>query len=233
MTISQFLNNRLVGAVITVFITFVGLWFIVSKTMQPEPTKPDLPLGTTAPISVEPSQFPDYDSLKDLHATELLQEKDSSSRNINDDALTNIKLSIKGRFSRMYLYTEVSVNNKPLTDWDSLYIKFNTSPPILTELQAGGHLYRSKSLAVLTDNKATRLLYNTSVVPYLSSAPYSEARIPEIVDWFSSVFDNDGSSTSTVRFDTFLSTKRNGKIHLIALYYDCDSETPECFISKK
>jgi hypothetical protein len=213
--------KRLVASVILLILTVASIWFIVNMNNQ----KRDLPVGDIKPISVQSSDFPDYDALTSLTPIALVKAVDSNMTNIMDPQLTK-HIEIKGNFSRLYLYTELSVNDKPLTDWDSLYVKFDNT---------GGHLFRPDTLKVPTDNKATRLLYNTSVVPYLTNTPYSETRTPQDVDWFDNVFTNkiNPESIRNVRFDTFISTTQNGTIHLIALYYSCMKETPDCYIKLK
>lgn len=224
--------GRIVAALIFVSLGLAGLWFIIFITgLGPEQKPIEIPIGTITPPKLNPSQYPDYDVLRDLNAVVLAKDKESSASNKNDEDLTKI-LEVKGDFSRIYFYAESSVNNKPLTDWDSLYVKFNTIPPKLDDLKSGGHLYRPQSLKVPMGNNVTRLLFNISVVPYIPTIPYSEARSPTTVNWFEDVFrqPSNPSEVRKIRFDTFLSTTENGKIYLIALYYKCFQETPDCYI---
>ncbi|MBU1557722.1 hypothetical protein KKC45_02065, partial [Patescibacteria group bacterium] len=197
----------------------------------PAPAVVKLPVAEVTPKEIDNPEYPDYDALSSLIPLELMKNTDSSMYNKDDKRFTKY-LEIYGDFSRMYLYTEASVNKKPLTDWDSLFVKFNDEPPYLDNLKAGGHLFRPKSLKLPKDEKVTRLLYNTSVVPYLPTIPYSESRTPITVNWFEDVFREPQSPKEIrkVRFDAFLSTPELGEIHLIALYYKCTRETPNCYI---
>ena len=224
--------KRVVASALLLVLTVLAIWLLITRINKDG--KADLPVGDIKPVVVEPSEFPDYNSLSILTPLELIKEKDSNAKNINDLGLKKY-LEIKGDFSRIYLYVEASVNDKPLTDWDSVYVKFNTEPPLIANSQAGGHLFRPKSLKVPTDNKSTRLLYNTSVVPYLSNLPYSEVRNSSNVNWFEEAFKNfeKPNDIRKIRFDTFISTTERGKIHLIALYYKCAEETPSCYIKIK
>jgi hypothetical protein len=77
------------------------------------------------------SLYPDYDSSLTLHPLVVVENITSSNSNVNDLSTTGIKLEARGYFSRMYLYLEISVDDKPLTDWDSIYVKFNTVPEAL------------------------------------------------------------------------------------------------------
>ena len=205
--------KRVVASALLLILTVFSIWLLITRINK----KIDLPVADIKPVAVEPSEFPDYDALKSLTPLELIREKGSNAKNIKDLELKKY-LEVVGDFSRIYLYVEASVNEKPFTDFDSMYVKFNTEPPLIANSQAGGHLFRPKSLKVPTDNKSTRLLYNTSVVPYLSNLPYSEARDSSNVNWFEEVFKNFEKSDDIrkIRFDTFISTTEKGKIHLIA-----------------
>ncbi len=227
----KFFLQRVLASIVLLIITVVAMWFLIIKIDINN--KPDLPVGNIRPITVNPAEFPDYDSLKFLTPLELIKEKSSNAKNKTDPEFTKY-LEVRGEFSRIYLYAEASVNDKPLTDWDSLYVKFNNEPPTLDNFKAGGHLFRPKSLKVPGDNKTTRLLFNLSVVPYLPTIPYSESRIPITVNWFENVFNfnSNPNSVRKIRFDTFISTTEKGELHLIALYYKCADETPNCYITK-
>ncbi len=214
--------------VITISVALLGIYLVLyftgntsSNSKQPEN---NYPTGTTTPISVQPSQYPDYDSLQALQSVAIVTNATSSESNESFVAGGITKhLQISGNFSRLYLYAEASVNDKPLTDWDSLYIKIDGF---------GGHLYRPDSLATPSDNQTTRLLFNASSVPYLPSFPYSSARTPLITNWFDNIFNANTTSSKlqTARVDTFISTTRQGEIHLIALYYACADSTQDCYI---
>lgn len=220
----EFLFQTL-SAALTILVALGGIYFVLylSGNTQNQPSE-NYPTGTTTPISVQPSQYPDYDSLKGLNSVAIVTSTATSeSKELSVAGGITTHLQISGTFSRLYLYAEVSVDNKPLTDWDSLYVKIGGF---------GGHLYRPDSLATPADNQTTRLLFNASSIPYLSSLPYSSARTPLVTDWFDNIF-NATSSVSrqrTTRVDAFISTTRQGVIHLIALYYACADTAPDCSI---
>lgn len=187
--------------------------------------------GALTPEKITPSEFPDYDELSKLSSTGLIKDKPSSATSKDDPDFTKM-LEVNGDFSGMYIYAEASVNGRVLTDWDSLYIKFDTESQTLGEFKTGGHLFRPKSLRTPQSETSTRILFNASVVPYLPTVPYSEARVPLTVNWFENVFRNPQSphTSRKIRFDTFLSTSKNGVIHSIILYYECSAQTPDCYI---
>lgn len=218
---SEFLYQTF-SAAITIAVALIGIFFLLKATGNTNKVVILLPIGTTTPATVQPSEYPDYDALKSLKVVVVASSTSSSEagKNIVEDGITK-RLLITGKFARLYLFVETSVDQKPLTDWDSFYMKI---------ADQGGHLYRPDSLKVPSDDRVTRLLFNTSVVPYLSSLPYSASRTPVVTNWFDNIFNSFSSSPRKSRVDTFISTTRNGMIHLIAFYYACDETTPDCSI---
>lgn len=171
---------------------------------------------TTEKVSPALSEYPDYEGLKDMASLVILKESGSwvpEGKKENIIKYTK-QLKSEGKFSRIYLYAEVSVNDKPLTQYESLYVKFNYT---------GGHLFRPQSLKI-PPNTVTRLLYAINNVPYLATIPYSESKTPLTADWFK--FFKDDSS---IRFDVFISSLKPTVIDKILLYYDC-AEGGECKI---
>lgn len=167
----------------------------------------------------KPSEYPDYDALEDLDSLVIIENKVSWSPEGNADKIIGDKKEIEavGQFARIYLYAEASINGKPLTQYESLYIKFNNE---------GGHLFRPRSLKIPADT-ITRLLYAVNDVPYLESIPYSESKTPLVTDWFE-FFKED----SPIVFNAFISSLRPAKIDKIILYYEC-VENSNCKIELK
>jgi hypothetical protein len=222
---------QIIGMVITMLFSLLGLWVVLTLTDENNDNGQGInyPVGTTTPVIVQPSQYPDYDSLNNMTAVPLITATTSSQNSRPIIPITGV-LEVKGKFSRVYLYGEASVNGKPLTDWDSLYVGFRFSTFSLNGIH--GHLFRPDSLPVPQDNKSTRLLFNTSVVSYIQ-LPYSASKTPSTLDWFNNIFNNSAYSIESIKkiyFDTFISTTQIGTIHLIALYYSCAEETPDCYI---
>jgi len=166
-----------------------------------------------------PSEYPDYDSLKDLTPLTIIDNQISWSPKGDPKQIIGYSKQLKstGQFASIYLYAEVSINNKPLTQYESLYIKFNN---------AGGHLFRPQSLKIPTDT-ITKLLYAANNIPYLANAPYSENKTPLTTDWFQ--FFKDGSSIS---FYSFISSLKPAMINKIVLYYGC-AEGSNCKVELK
>lgn len=212
--------KQTISGIIIVIFGIAGLWLAMQFP------------GKNSEINVPlQSIYADYDSLSNLQELVLLKDIDSSAKN-KDAPDFSKTIATKGDFSKIYLYAEASVDSKPLTDWDSIYVKFNMDH-VLKNLDSGGHLFRPKSLPVPGNKAATALLYNTSVVPYLPTIPYSEARIPVYVDWYDKIFRSFSNEDHIINFMSFLSTTESGHIIKISLYYKCANETPNCYINIK
>lgn len=156
----------------------------------------------------EPSEYPDYDSLENLNSLVIIEDEVSWSPEGKKEKIIGHKKQLEsiGQFAKIYLYTEVSISGKPLTQYESLYVKFNNE---------GGHLFRPQSLKIPPDT-ITRLLYAVNNIPYLKYLPYSESKPPTTTDWFG--FFKDDSS---IAFDAFISSLNPAKINKIIIYYDC------------
>ena len=167
----------------------------------------------------KPSEYPDYDSLKDLTHLTIIDNQISWSPEASLEKIISYpkQLESTGQFARIYLYAEVSIDNKPLTQYESLYVKFNN---------IGGHLFRPQSLKIPSDT-ITKLLYAINNVPYLMHVPYSENKTPLATDWFQ--FFGDGSS---VNLYTYISSLRPATINKVVLYYGC-AEGSNCKIEIK
>lgn len=218
---NNFEKNLITIAILFILLT-ISSWFMI---LQSEKKKPLSPLATSIILS-------DYQSLENLTKEILIENKLSNMENKDDEDLTK-NLKAYGDFSKIYLFAEISVNERPLTDWDSIYIKFNNYiDNTLEEFNSGGHLFRPKSLSVPQIKTTTRLLFNASVVPYIPTIPYSETRTPATINWFENVFRSpqNPKEERRIRFDTFLSTTEKGFIKEISLFYKCSKDTPDCYI---
>ncbi len=117
-----------------------------------------------------PSDYPDYESLQHLVSLPIENNFESWTPNSKTEDAKSIKKIVieKGALSKGYLYIEASIDGKPLTQWESIYIKMNN---------LGGHLFRPQSLPVPTIDK-TELLFALNDIPYIE-LPYSEHKISQ------------------------------------------------------
>ncbi len=207
-----------------IIIGLVSMW-AASLFVNDEVEPPNQPIGSTTTVPVKPSDFPDFDLLNSMKNISVVTDTESSASTTPAQEIRN-RLEIAGNFSRVYLYVEVSVNSKPLTDWDSIYVDLNSS--FFGYDGLGGHLFRPNSLPAPKNDNVTRLLFNGYGIPYIK-LPYASSKSPSTSDWITNVF-NQSTETRVIRMDSYISTTQEGTIHLIALYYSCAEFTPDCYI---
>lgn len=167
--------------------------------------------------SIDPVQFPDYASLTDLKKLTLVEGFESWTPDavVAEDKTQTVNIRREGKLSKGYLYVKASIDGTAFTKWESIYIKMD---------DAGGHLFRSRSLPV-PSGTTTELLYALDDISYLPSVPYSETRTPEVADWFSLLKEKEN-----VTVYMFVSSLRPARIEEMALYYDC-IEDGSCSLS--
>lgn len=235
---NNFIKDRLITlaigtvAIIFVFGSMSLINFYLSKKFPPE-EKPPIVSPTASPTAtptptLAPSEFPDYDSRKNLKFLTIKTDFESWTPNTNleNNKVINTLIIENGSISKGYLYIKTSLRGKdtvdwkdatPLTQWESVYVKMNNW---------GGHLFRPQSLKVPPSDK-TELLFAINDVPYLSTLPYSENRIPLRADW-SKFFWNK----SQISIVSFISSLKPARIEEMILYYEC-ANNEDCNIVLK
>lgn len=169
-------------------------------------------------VSVEndkiPTQYPDYSALSRMKKVELLTKFESWTPDARKDpAKTKSVLVLDGgRLSTGYLYVKASVEDRPMSRWESIFVQMNYK---------GGHLLRSKSLPV-PPGDMTELLYALDDVSYISSVPYQENSNYSKVNWF-----NQFNPGSRIRVDTFISSLKPAVIEELVIFYDC-ADNDQC-----
>lgn len=217
-TLSGYAVLLLIGVVTST----IGI-FLVIKFQNTNNHQTQQPTTSTIPVVIEPqpSQYPDFDSLGKLHRLQIVNDFISWTPDADKNKKIAKKVLViqKGEISKAYLYVSASLNKKALTQWESIFIQMNYK---------GGHLFRPKTLPVPPSDK-TKLLYALNYIPYLSSPPYSEQRIPLTTSWFEMFKDK-----SKINIETFISSLRPALIEDISLYYECidtkDSNPDSCSI---
>lgn len=165
----------------------------------------------------KPSDFPDYDSLRRLKKISLISNFESwtPSSQLEPTKLKRVIILEKGELAKGYLYIKTSLEDKALTQWESIYVTMNG---------LGGHLFRPQSLKMPRSEK-TELLYALNDIPYLLNIPYNENIIPFRTYWFS-LFTNK----SRVNLLSFISSLRPALIEDLSLYYECSKDS-DCELS--
>ncbi|MDD5726300.1 MAG: hypothetical protein PHC53_02710 [Patescibacteria group bacterium] len=163
-----------------------------------------------AQTTTTPSIYPDFDSRLTMAKLTVLSDFESWTPKATKDPSKTKRVIIleKGKIAKGYIYIRASLNGKPLTQWESVFLTMNFK---------GGHLFRPQSLPLPTGD-VTELFYALNDIPYLPSVPYSEQRQPAHVDW-SKYFNDKGR----IVMDTFISSMRPAKIESIDLYYVCEN----------
>lgn len=154
------------------------------------------------------SDYPDYEATKNMKSLSLANDFESwtPDANIDTKKVINTVIVEKGSLAKGYLYVKASLNEKPLTQWESIYVKMNS---------LGGHLFRPQSLPVPPADK-TELLFALNDVPYIMGLPYSEQKMPARVSWFGLFKDKQ-----SINVVSFISSLRQAKIDNLILFYQC------------
>lgn len=157
---------------------------------------------------IKPSSYPDYESLSQLNKATLVSNFLSwtPSSTVTQDKLKKVLILNKGELAKTYVYIKASLDEKALTQWESIYLTMNW---------VGGHLFRPLSLPIPPSTK-TELLYAINYVPYLSDIPYNEQSKPFTANWFPYFIEGN-----TVEVDTFISSLRPALLEELTIYYQC------------
>jgi len=182
-------------------------------------------------LKVQPSQYPDYDAIKgkdvdtrisrvnitsDCNQTRGCVSDKSAKSNFGD--ITK-KYSVKGKFSRSYLYVEALVDYKrPLTSWDDIYFKIN---------EIGGHLIPDGNVLPTPPGNSSTYLYNMSNILYYASLSDKRKKhdTQKRDDMFSLLTDG-----ATIKVIAAVSSNRPGRVlKEVSIYYEC-FEDSKCSI---
>jgi hypothetical protein len=176
------------------------------------------PVSTTE--AGQASETQEYDDLAGMASLELAKDFASWTPGAKvDDAKTrSLDLAVEGSPKKAYLTVRVSIEGKPLSRYESVYVKLN---------DVGGHLFRPDSLKTPETEGATSLLYDLSDVSILPSVPYDETRTPETADLAALLKDG-----KTVRLTAFISSLKPALIEELTLRYVC-AEGESCDVRIK
>jgi len=161
-----------------------------------------------------------YDDLDGMKRLELAKDFASwtPGAEVEDEKVRGASLVVTGDVTKAFLAVKASVDGKPLTKYESFFLKFN---------DVGGHLFRPMSLETPEDPAATTLLYELDGVPVLPSVPYDESRTPETADLLATLADG-----KSVKLTAFISSLRPALIEEMTLSYVCATDT-DCSIELK
>ncbi len=168
----------------------------------------------------ETSGMQTYEDLSGMTRLDLAKDFASwtPDAKLADGKVRTAALSVKGQIAKAYLNVKASVGGKPLTKYESVFVKLNDT---------GGHLFRPRSLNTPADAAATSLLYEMDSVPVLPGVPYDEKRTPQDADLLALL--KDGKS---VRLTAFVSSLRPALLEELSIVYVC-TDGSDCSVSLK
>lgn len=161
-----------------------------------------------------------YDDLAGMQQLQLAKDFASwtPDARLEDEKTRAVSLAIKGKVAKAYLSVKASVGGKPLSKYESIFVKFGL---------IGGHLFRPQSLPTPASEGSTSLLFDLSGLPVLPSVPYDEARTPDKVDAAALLADG-----KTVKLTAFISSLRPALLEDLSLSYVC-ADGSDCAIGLK
>lgn len=161
-----------------------------------------------------------YDDLAGMKTLELANGFASWTPGaaVEDGKVAGGTLAVSGDVAKAYLAVKASLDGKPITKYESVFVKFN---------DAGGHLFRPMSLETPGDAAATTLLYDLAAVPVLPSVPYDETRTPETADLLATLADG-----KSVKLTAFVSSLRPALVEELTLSYVCAAGS-DCSVTLK
>lgn len=164
------------------------------------------------------SEYADYQSLKDLKRTILVENK---ALNRTPVKLKNINCNI----TEAYIYIDVIVdNNRPLTKSDTVYFLLRHYKPYEC---VGGHINTDKNrISIPSEINQTIYIYDLSKLSFLPNHTNTEGNKFECFE--KNVLDFMNKYNSFI-VDAKVNTSRpGGKLNEISIYYDC--ENPEGYL---
>ncbi len=207
--------QRLNTAISVVFIVAAAALFIIALRHRGSGAPTPAPQAATG--TPETAAFDDLAGMRQLQLAKGFASWTPDAK-IDEGKTRALSLAVKGQVAKAYLGVSASVAGKPLTKYESVFVKFN---------DVGGHLFRPRSLKTPDDAGPTRLLYDLNELPVLPSVPYDETRKPTTAVPYA--LFKDGRS---VRLTAFISSLRPALLEDLSISYVC-AEGSDCAIAAK
>ena len=209
--------QKLNTAISVVFIVAAVVLFAVALKHRSGAAQTAVENATQAPSGDTTAAA--YGDLAGMQRLELAQDFASwtPGATVEDEKVRTGLLAVSGHVTKAYLTVKASVEGKPLTKYESVFVKLN---------DAGGHLFRPMSLPT-PEFASTSLLYAMNAVPVLPSVPYDESRTPETADLSALLLDG-----KTVKLTAFISSLRPALLEEMSIAFVCANDEA-CAISLK
>lgn len=209
--------QKLNTAISAVFIVAAALLFAAALKHRGASAQPAPASATGTP---ETAGTQAYDDLAGMQQVQLAKDFASwtPDAKLEDEKTRTLSLAVKGQITKAFLAVKASVGGKPLTKYESIFVKFNDD---------GGHLFRPQSLETPSDAASTSLLFDLNALPVLPSVPYDETRTPDTAN--PAALLKDGR---TVKLTAFISSLRPALIEDLTVSYVC-ADGSDCSIAIK
>ncbi len=194
--------QKLNMAISAVFIGAAAILFgIALKHRTPAPATEN---ASPAPVG----ETQEYQDLAGMQRLELVEDFASwtPGAKVEAEKTRSVTIDVKGEVAKAFLTVKASLDGKPLTKYESIFVKLNDE---------GGHLFRPQSLET-PDADVTSLLYELNGVPVLASIPYDESRTPEKADLAATL-----QGGKSARLTAFVSSLRPALIEKLSISYVC------------
>ncbi len=206
--------QKLNAAISVVFIAAAAILFGVALKHRASPAPA---AETSSPTPSDETQ--QYQDLAGMQRLELAKDFASwtPGAKVDPDKTRGDMIVVKGEIAKAYLTVGASIDGKPLTKYESIFVKLN---------DVGGHLFRPQTLAT-PKSDVTSLLFSLADVPVLTSIPYDETRVPEKANLAATLKDG-----KTVKLTAFISSLRPALLENLSISYVC-VEGSDCALSLK
>jgi hypothetical protein len=204
--------QKLNAAISVVFIVAALILFGVALKNRSVPA-PTPETSTPAPTQ-ETQQYQDLAGMRQLELAKDFASWTPGAK-VEPEKTRSANLVVLGTVSKAFLTVKTSVDGKPLTKYESVFVKLN---------DAGGHLFRPQSLAT-PGADVTSLLFSLNEVPVLPSIPYDETRTPSQANLLDVLEDG-----KIVKLTAFISSLRPALLDELSLSYMC-AEGSDCSVT--
>ncbi len=206
--------QRLNAAISVVFIAAAAVLFGVAlkhRASSPPASETSMPTP-----SDETQQYQDLAGMQQLALAKDFASWTPGAK-VDPDKTRGDVIAVKGQIAKAYLIVNASLDGKPLTKYESIFVKLN---------DVGGHLFRPQTLTT-PKSDVTSLLFSLSDAPVLTSIPYDESRVPEKADLAATLKDG-----KMVKLTAFISSLRPALLENLSISYVC-AEGSECGLTLK
>jgi hypothetical protein len=210
-------------AALTCIAVVISLGYILKPVQQTQPlpsvSQHDLTSikGSVADIQKAVNPYTAKDS---MGKREVIRDFENSVSDNDPTADREVRLAVEGRLGSGYLYVKASVDGKPLTGFDDVYVKLVDA----VGADIGGHLIASKGLTTPSSESFTEMLFPLDDVKYKASYTMSQ---DEAVSGNFLAFLNEHGDSSVISFS---STARRGKIEELSVYFECADGPGTCMV---